>query len=171
MQEVAPQQLQNMFSQQGVQRALMQQQMTGRITPQPQQQQMAGPQVVRIQPGQPFYNQLRLNGFAEGGPVLLCRQGGQTQANWQQEFLVKGIKNCYIVPLNETRVDLQRIHQSPNSWTQLVEVGAQIGQSFFVQRSAIVQASRGMLNNQQGNGRRMLTDQEVPQQQGRILLG
>jgi len=162
--EVAPQQLQRMFSQQEQQRQLMQQQMTGRFGPQQQQQQM-----VRVQPGHPVFSPLRLNGFAEGGPVILCRQTGQTQPNWQQDFVVRGIKNCYVVGMNESRVDLQRIHQSPQSWVKLVELRGAMGDSVLVPQNAIAQ--RGMMQQQLPQGR-MLTDQRFPQvPMGKMLLG
>jgi len=54
--------------------------------PQVQQPQQQAP--VRLRLGNPMFQKLKLNGFAEGGPVMLCRQSGQIpQGMEQQEFV------------------------------------------------------------------------------------
>ena len=129
----------------------------------PQYQQQQAPQQPQgqrcfIAQGATVYNPLRLQGFMEGGPVILCRQAGQ--ANEREalvEYVVKGLKSCYVVPLNENRVDLARINNSPNTWTQMVEIQGAMGQSFLVPQQS--------LRAGQNPGRTMLRDQRVPQQQ------
>jgi hypothetical protein len=131
---------------------------------QPQQQMMQQPQVqqqqapVRLKLGNPMFQKLKLNGFAEGGPVMLCRQSGQIpQGMEQQEFVIRGVRNCYVVPLNETRIDLQVINNSSHLWTQLVEVVNGFGQPYLVPQQALYRVS----GQQGGNGPQVMSDSRM----------
>jgi hypothetical protein len=170
---------------------LMQQQMaqqqaynTMGAPPPPQQQ-----QVVRLWEGADFYRPVETGGF--GGMTILCRAGGRVPANWAVDFEARGIRSCYIVPLNETRVDMAKIQSNPQLLTQLVEVRSpmigvilvpqqaimnqQFTQPRQVLRDQVMRPQQPMLpNNNSVYGRYqapMMPQQQQPQQRSRILMG
>lgn len=154
----------------------------GQQPPQMPQSQYNQPsqQVCRIVEGAQVYHPMKMGGFMEGGPVILCKHAGNAQGVYcQTDFAIKGIRNCYVVQLHEKTVNLQVINNSPNLWTKLVEVQGAMGQSVLVSQSHLRTAnlqqqpsSSRMLNDSQQQVRRpMTTNNNQPQQQSRILKG
>lgn len=163
--------------------------MHGKFNPSPVQQQQfnnptpvanSGVKICKILEGAPVYNVFKLNGFMEGGPVLLCRQTGFADNRIANtEYVAKSVKKCYIVPLQE-RVNMQMINNSPNMWTELVEVQGAMGMPMLVPQNAL-----RIANNSNQQQSRILNDSSVPfrrqnnnqqptpfqQQTKRILMG
>ena len=124
-----------------------------------QQQQQQGPQQVVLREGYPVYRPIQ-QGF--GNTVILAREiGVVTNQLASQPFMMRGSVNVYVVPPNQTQVNIQEIQNNPRMLSHLVEVQAppmaSLG-TLLVAREAI--ASPG----QYGNGRNMLTDSRQHQQ-------
>ena len=152
--------------------------MHGRFNPAPQiVQQNSGVKICKVLEGAPLFNVLKLNGFMEGGPVLLCRQSGVADNRVANtEYVAKSVKKCYVVPLQETRVNIQMINNSPNMWTELVEIQGAMGTPILVPQNALRmsngQQSR-ILNDSTPFRRPNNNPQPTPfqQQAKRILMG
>ena len=146
------------------------------------QQNTSGVKICKILEGAPVYNVLKLNGFMEGGPVLLCRQAGLADNRIANtEYVAKSVKKCYVVPLQETRVNIQMINNSPNLWTELVEVQGAMGMPMLVPQNALRmsngnnQPQQSRILNDSAPFRRPNNNQPQPtpfqQQAKRILMG
>lgn len=142
--------------------------MLGR-NPAPQMQQQNYPQAAnfsrqmcRVMEGAPVYNPLNTGGFMAGGPVILCKQAGVSSGQFAQTtFAVVGQKNCYVVQLNEKTINLQQIHNSPNMWTQMVEIKGAMGASVLVPQQALQRVNSGP-QQQQPNSRVLLDSNQQP---------
>jgi hypothetical protein len=81
-------------------------------------------------------------------PVVLCKKVGDNTQNSQ--VTLSALKQCYVVPLNEQRVDLQAINSNQQSWKQLVEIVTGMGQKFLVEQQHVQQ--QGFVGNRTNNG-------------------
>jgi hypothetical protein len=117
----------------------------------PQQQMMMQPpqqqaQVVSVAKGATLYTEINIG---VQNPVALCKKAGDSSQTSQ--VTLRGVKQCYIVGLNEQRVDLQAINNSRHAWKQLVEVVTGMGQKYLVEQQFVVGVNRpqqqGMTNN------------------------
>jgi hypothetical protein len=94
------------------------------------------PQTCKLWEGADFYRPIDTKGFMAGA-VNLCRFAGKVPGNWMIEFEVKGIRNCYVIPLNETRVDIAKIQANPQLLVPLVEVGCPMIGNILVPQMAL----------------------------------
>ena len=125
---------------------------------QPQQQQQT--QVCRLQEGYTFFRAMQTQGF--GATVPLVRPGGSIPGNISStEFQIKGIRNVYIIPPQQTVVDMAQIQANPQMLTQLVEVTAPMVGTFLVPREAIM----GGQQQGQPGGQQILRDSRYSHQQ------
>lgn len=160
--EIPQQQLNAMFG--GVGQRPQQQQF---MPPQQQQQQ----QMCRLVEGTQIFNPVDLGGFMAGGPAIVCKPAGIAQGQFcNLQYAVNGVKNCYVVKLNETTINMGVINSNPQLWVKLVEIRGAMGRSILVPQNGLrstnaPQQSR-MLND--SNVRRPMTTNGQP---SRILMG
>ena len=131
--------------------------------PQPQQfmpgfqqsQQQTG--TITLREGYPVYRQIHTD-----GTVKLAREVGSINSQLtSQQFIMKGPVNVFVVPQNQTTVNLQELQNNPAVFTQLVEIQSPPMSSLgnlYVPSEAI----NGM--NQMG-GRQLITDSRQYQYQ------
>ena len=118
--------------------SLLMQRMNQQPSFQPQQQQHRS---VTILKGATLYSEINI-GVAN--PVVLCKRVGDNSQNSQ--VTLTGMKLCYVVSLNEQRVDLQAINNSQHVWKQMVEIITGMGQRFLVEQNHVQQPAR-IINN------------------------
>lgn len=130
------------------------------------QSQIAPTPMCRLMEGVEFYRPLQTGGFMQGA-VNLCRIGGNVPGNWMVEWELRGVKVCYVVPLNEQNIDIGRIQANPQLQTRLVEVASPMIGVILVPEHAIA-GNRGPQQQQYGN-RQLMNDSmqngRRPQQQ------
>lgn len=89
----------------------------------PQMQQQNSSQVCRLIDGHPCFRALQTDAY--GAAIVMARAVGQIIPQISmQEFVIRGYKNVYIVPPNQTMVDMNQIQRNPQLCTQLVEIMA-----------------------------------------------
>lgn len=137
----------------------------------PQQQQQ---QVCRIVEGTQVFNPVDLGGFMAGGPAIVCKPAGVAQGQFcTLQYAINGVKNCYVVKLHETTINMGVINSNPQLWVKLVEVRGAMGRSFLVPQNGL----RAVNGQQQPQQSRVLNDSNVRRpmtnngQQSRILMG
>jgi hypothetical protein len=142
--EINPTQLQAMLAQRIAARQIQQQ------VP-PQQQQPV--QVCVLVEGHRFFNPLQVQGFASTMPIV--RTAGQLSNVRNQQFQVKGMRQCYVVD-GLPRIDLQ--NQDPRRFINLVEVYAPFMGTILVPQEAIMMGD---------SSQQLLRDNRQYQQPGR----
>jgi len=127
---------------------------------QPQQTQQQGPQVCKLLEGHPCFRALQTAGF--GSNLVMARAVGQIVSQIaMQEFVVKGIVNVFIVPPNQTVVDINIVQRNPQLCTQLVEISNPHLGSLLVPKEALGIAT----TSPYGQQKTILTDSRQRQQQ------
>ena len=130
---------------------------------QPQQQN----QTIMLKEGYPIYRPIQQS---FGNTMTMAREIGVINHQLSsQQFVMRGAKNVYVIPQNQTTVNIQEIQNNPRMLTQLVEIQAppmsslgsllvlresiiSQGQSYHGGRQVITDASQ----HQHGNGRTIL---------------
>lgn len=110
--------------------------------PQQQTQQQRTGVVLR---GAALYTEINIG---VQNPVVLCKKVGDNTQNSQ--VTLSALKQCYVVPLNEQRVDLQAINNNQQTWRPLVEIVTGMGQKFLVEQQHVQQ--QGFIGNRNNNG-------------------
>lgn len=128
-----------------------------------QQHQQEQQPVCRLYENVEFYRPLNLNGFMDGA-LRMCRMGGRVPNTWgTTEFMVRGQKQCYVVGLNETTVDIAKVQARPELLTNLVEVSSPMIGTLYVPQHALYN---------RGQSGRVMHDAASSHRQGnKVLLG
>lgn len=134
---------------------------------QPVQQQ----QTVSLKEGYPVYRGIQQ---AFGNTFVLARVAGVVDRGLaSQPFVARNQIQAYVIPPNQTQVNIQEIQQNPRLLTNLVEIHSTpmsgIG-TLLVQREAINIQGQQQFHHQQQQQRNVLTDDRRFQPQGRTLL-
>ena len=90
--------------------------------PEPQQQVGNGNQTVTLNTGYPVYRPIHQ---ANGAGFILAREVGVINEQLSmQQYIPRGTKNVYVVPQQQTQINIQEIQNNPRLLTTLVEVHA-----------------------------------------------
>ena len=126
---------------------------------QPQQPQN---QTIMLKEGYPVYRPIQQS---FGNTMTLAREIGVINNQLSnQQFIMRGVKNVYVIPQNQTAVNIQEIQNNPRMLTQLVEIQSPpmsgLG-SLLVLRESITTQGQS-----QYGGRQVITDSMQQQYAG-----
>ena len=125
-----------------------QQQMQQNQTNQPQNQS------IMLKEGYPVYRPIQQS---FGNTMILAREIGVINHQLSnQQFIMRGARNAYVIPQNQTSVNIQEIQNNPRMLTQLVEIQGSpmsgLGSLLVLRESITTQA------NSYPGGRQVITD-------------
>lgn len=90
---------------------------------------------IRLEEGTTYFH--ILNSQAFGSTIPLVRQGGHIPSGFQNEFVVKGPRQVYVVSPTTQTIDLNTI--TPNMLTTMIEVSNPMAGTLLVSQEAISQ--------------------------------